>query len=142
MHDSERITRQLDEAGLRPGRGVGSRHPAPGIDTDAIGISVWYSCGCTDSAADDGGGVRDVGAKHPAAKWCTPSGSTVDRGSVFAVVSGIAVGVLVAIWCATTVPEATMPGGWWLFGLGITLMWVGIVPREWAVWSWQGRIRS
>jgi protein-S-isoprenylcysteine O-methyltransferase Ste14 len=60
-------------------------------------------------------------------------GRTVDRGSVFAVVGGIAIGVLVAIWCAATIPGAAMPGGWWLFGFGIVLMWVGIVLREWAV---------
>jgi protein-S-isoprenylcysteine O-methyltransferase Ste14 len=63
------------------------------------------------------------------------AGTRADRGSVLAVVAGIAGGVLLAIWCAVAVPGASMPGGWWLFGFGIALMWLGIVLREWAVWT-------
>jgi protein-S-isoprenylcysteine O-methyltransferase Ste14 len=57
----------------------------------------------------------------------------VDRGSIVAVVLGVGAGVLVAVWCAAAVSSSAIPGGWLPFTLGLTLMWLGIALREWAV---------
>ena len=62
-------------------------------------------------------------------------GERVDRGSIVAVVAGIAGGVLVAVWSATAAPGTTIPGGWTPFVVGLVLMWLGIALREWAVWT-------
>ncbi len=62
-------------------------------------------------------------------------GSSLDRGSVVAVVSGIAGGALVGVWCASGVPGAEIGGGWVPFVVGIVAMWLGIGLREWAVWT-------
>lgn len=57
-----------------------------------------------------------------------------DRGSIVAVVGAIAVGVLVAEWCAATGVGAAGSTGVVLFGTGIALMWIGIALRQWAMW--------
>ncbi len=62
------------------------------------------------------------------------SGSRVDRGSIVAVVVGIAAGAFMAAWCAAKVTSASLPAGSALYGCSIALMWAGIALRQWAVW--------
>jgi protein-S-isoprenylcysteine O-methyltransferase Ste14 len=62
-------------------------------------------------------------------------GESVDRGSLGAVVAGIVAGVVVAVGCSAEVTSATIPGGWVPFLIGVVLMWLGIVVRQWAVWT-------
>jgi protein-S-isoprenylcysteine O-methyltransferase Ste14 len=63
-------------------------------------------------------------------------GSNVDRGSIVAVVVGVAAGVLVALWwsaignAATTIPGHRVPSV-----VGLLMMWTGVALRQWAVWS-------
>jgi protein-S-isoprenylcysteine O-methyltransferase Ste14 len=59
--------------------------------------------------------------------------SRADRGSIVAVVLGITIGALVAVWCAVNLPGTRIPGGWVPFGLGLALIWLGIALRQWAV---------
>jgi protein-S-isoprenylcysteine O-methyltransferase Ste14 len=61
-------------------------------------------------------------------------GSRVDRGSIVAVVVGIAAGALMAAWCAARVTSASLPASSALYGWSIALMWAGIALRQWAVW--------
>jgi len=60
-------------------------------------------------------------------------GSSLDRGSIVAVVLGIGAGVLTAAWCAVALPGAAIPGGWLPLVVGVVLMWLGIALRQWAV---------
>lgn len=60
-------------------------------------------------------------------------GALADRGTIVAVGVCIGAGVLVAVWCATTVTTTAISGGWLPFTVGIALMWLGIVLRQWAV---------
>lgn len=62
-------------------------------------------------------------------------GERVDRGSVVAVVAGIAAGSLLAIWAAADLRVTTIPGGWAPVVAGLGLMWLGIALRQWAVWT-------
>ncbi len=62
-------------------------------------------------------------------------GERADRGSLGAVVAGIAAGLLVAVWCSADLTGATIPGGWLPFLVGLALMWLGIALRQWAVWT-------
>lgn len=64
-----------------------------------------------------------------------PEGARADRGSVLAVVGGLVAGLVVAVWCLTAVPGAELPGRWVTFALGLTLMWLGVGLRQWAVWT-------
>lgn len=57
-----------------------------------------------------------------------------DRGSVVAVVGGVAAGLVVAAWCATTGAGAARSASTVLFGGGIALILIGIALRQWAVW--------
>lgn len=61
-------------------------------------------------------------------------GSRVDRGSIVAVIVGIAAGGLTAAWCAARVTSASLPANSALYGCSIALMWAGIALRQWAVW--------
>lgn len=62
-------------------------------------------------------------------------GERADRGSLAAVVASIAAGVFIALWCAADVVGATIPGGRAPFVVGLALMWLGILVRQWAVWT-------
>jgi protein-S-isoprenylcysteine O-methyltransferase Ste14 len=62
-------------------------------------------------------------------------GSNVDRGSIVAVVLAVAGGALVAVWSATAVPAATIPGGRVPVVVGVLIMWLGVALRQWAVWT-------
>jgi protein-S-isoprenylcysteine O-methyltransferase Ste14 len=62
-------------------------------------------------------------------------GERVDRGSLGAVVLGIAGGLLIAVWCSSDLTSATIPGEWVPFLVGLVLIWLGIVLRQWAVWT-------
>jgi protein-S-isoprenylcysteine O-methyltransferase Ste14 len=62
-------------------------------------------------------------------------GERVDRGSVAAVVAGIVGGVLVAVWCSSGPASARIPGGWVPFLAGLFLMGLGVLVRQWAVWT-------
>jgi protein-S-isoprenylcysteine O-methyltransferase Ste14 len=62
-------------------------------------------------------------------------GDRVDRGSLGAVVAGIAAGLLVAVRSSADLTSATIPGGWLPFLVGLVLIWVGIGLRQWAVWT-------
>jgi protein-S-isoprenylcysteine O-methyltransferase Ste14 len=62
-------------------------------------------------------------------------GSNADRGSIVAVVVGVAAGVVVAVRSAVGVTAATIPGRWIPFVMGLVMMWAGIALREWAVWT-------
>lgn len=62
-------------------------------------------------------------------------GARADRGSVLAVVVGLVAGLVVAVWTRSAVPGAGLPGGWATFVLGIALMWLGILLRQWSVWT-------
>lgn len=59
-------------------------------------------------------------------------GVLADRGSIVAVGLCIGAGVVVAVGAATVTATA-IPGGWLPFTVGIVLMWLGIVLRQWAV---------
>ena len=56
-----------------------------------------------------------------------------DRGSIVAVLLGIAAGVVVAVWCALSLPDGGFPDGWVGFMPGLALMVGGIAVRQWAV---------
>jgi protein-S-isoprenylcysteine O-methyltransferase Ste14 len=62
-------------------------------------------------------------------------GSNADRGSIVAVVVGVAAGVVVAIRSADGVEATTIPGRWVPLVVGLALMWAGIALRQWAVWA-------
>jgi len=62
-------------------------------------------------------------------------GDRVDRGSLGAVVVGIAAGLLVAVWSSAHLASATIPGGWLPFLAGLVLIWLGVLLRQWAVWT-------
>lgn len=62
-------------------------------------------------------------------------GSRVDHGSIVAVATALAAGVLLAVWSAMDVPATTVPGRWVTFVAGVVVMWLGISLREWAVWT-------
>ena len=65
----------------------------------------------------------------------TPRTSTqMDRGSVIAVVTGIATGALAAGWCSAKVPALDIPGGWFALVGALAFIWSGIILRQWAVW--------
>jgi protein-S-isoprenylcysteine O-methyltransferase Ste14 len=61
--------------------------------------------------------------------------SNDDRGSIVAVVLGTAAGLLSALWFATAIDAATIPGRWVPFVVGLAMMWLGIAVRQWAVWT-------
>jgi protein-S-isoprenylcysteine O-methyltransferase Ste14 len=65
----------------------------------------------------------------------SPSGSRVDHGSIVAVVVTVAVGLLAAVWAADSVPAASisLPGA--SLVVGLALMWLGVILRQWAVWT-------
>ena len=63
------------------------------------------------------------------------SGSNVDRGSIVAVVVGVAAGVLVAAWVDLKFTTAGIPGYWLPWAVGLLMMWMGIALRQWSVWS-------
>ena len=63
------------------------------------------------------------------------TGSSEDRGSIVAVVAGIAAGGAAAGWLAARVPAWEIPGKWVLFLCGLGLMWAGVLLRQWAVWA-------
>ena len=48
-------------------------------------------------------------------------------------VAGVATGVLLAVWSAVAFTGLTIPGRWVPFGLGISMMWVGLALRQWSV---------
>jgi protein-S-isoprenylcysteine O-methyltransferase Ste14 len=62
-------------------------------------------------------------------------GSNADRGSIVAVVVGVAAGVVVAVRSAVGVTAATVPGRWVPFAIGLVMLWAGIALRQWAVWT-------
>ena len=58
----------------------------------------------------------------------------MDRGSILAVVGGIATGGLVAAWCSAKVPALAIHRSWFAFVVALALVWSGIILRQWAVW--------
>jgi protein-S-isoprenylcysteine O-methyltransferase Ste14 len=60
-------------------------------------------------------------------------GPSADRGSIVAVVVGVAAGVLLAVWSALAFTGLTIAGRWVPFGLGISMMWLGLALRQWSV---------
>jgi protein-S-isoprenylcysteine O-methyltransferase Ste14 len=62
-------------------------------------------------------------------------GTNADHGSVYAVVAGVAAGLLVAVWSAVEITTTTIPGRWVPFLVGLVLMWLGVAVRQWAVWT-------
>ncbi len=60
--------------------------------------------------------------------------ASTDRGSLVAVVAGLAAGGAAAGWLSAKAPAWEIPGSWFLFVLALCLMWTGIALRQWAVW--------
>jgi protein-S-isoprenylcysteine O-methyltransferase Ste14 len=94
--------------------------------TDATARALLQTTACAVALAE--AGIRVRSSRHT-------GGSRADRGSIVAVLMGIATGLLVAAWCATSVPAAGIPWGWGSFIAGLALMWAGIGLRVWAVLS-------
>jgi protein-S-isoprenylcysteine O-methyltransferase Ste14 len=63
----------------------------------------------------------------------TSRSTRVDRGSILAVVAGIAAGGILAGWFAATAPGWEIPGSWLIFAVAVVLIWCGIAIRQWAV---------
>ena len=63
------------------------------------------------------------------------SSSRMDRGSILAVVAGIAAGGIAAGWFAAKAPACEIPCSWVVFGIGVLLIWGGIALRQWAVFT-------
>jgi len=59
-------------------------------------------------------------------------GTRRDRGSILAVVTGLAAGAIGAVRCALALPGATVPG-WAPVLAGVALMWLGVALRQWSV---------
>ncbi len=57
----------------------------------------------------------------------------VDRGSILAVVAGIAAGGILAGWFSATAEGWEIPGSWLLLAVAVLLIWCGIALRQWAV---------
>lgn len=60
-------------------------------------------------------------------------GEQRDMGSVWWVLAGAFGTVPVVLAVAVLLPAARIGSGWWIFGLGVALMWAGVTLRLWAV---------
>ena len=64
----------------------------------------------------------------------TAGSSPADRGTKRVVVGAMSVAIVLGWWLARAVPGAQLPGnGWVWLAIGVTLMWLGIGLRVWAI---------